>query len=125
MKAVVFRKAQGLVYEDVPDYKVAEDEVLVKVANTGFCGSDHSLVTGGLLPEGYIIGHEISGVVVEKGEREAPPWAQKFASDRHTAGNVQAASPVKNTSVVCTGGPRGLAIYRVGLPSTLRSIRRC
>ena len=73
MKAVVFRKAQGLVYEDVPDYKVAEDEVLVKVANTGFCGSDHSLVTGGLLPEGYIIGHEISGVVVEKGDQAGGP----------------------------------------------------
>ena len=36
MKAVVFRKDKGLVYEDVPDYSVAPDEVLVKVANTGF-----------------------------------------------------------------------------------------
>ena len=67
MKAVVFRKDRGLVYEEVPDYQVAPDEVLVKVANTGFCGSDHSLVAGGLLPDGYILGHEISGVVVDKG----------------------------------------------------------
>jgi (R,R)-butanediol dehydrogenase / meso-butanediol dehydrogenase / diacetyl reductase len=67
MKAVVFRKTGGLVYEDVPDYKVEKDEVLVRVANTGFCGSDHSLVAGGLVPDGYILGHEISGVVVEKG----------------------------------------------------------
>jgi 2-desacetyl-2-hydroxyethyl bacteriochlorophyllide A dehydrogenase len=67
MKAVVFRKDKGLVYEEVPDYTLAPDEVLVKVANTGFCGSDHSLVADGLLPEGYILGHEISGVVVEKG----------------------------------------------------------
>ena len=73
MKAVVYRKDKGLVYEDVPDYTVTEDEVLVKVANTGFCGSDHSLVTGGLLPEGYIIGHEISGVVVEKGNQAGGP----------------------------------------------------
>jgi len=67
MKAVVFRKDKGLVYEDVPDYSVAPDEVLVKVANTGFCGSDHSLVAGGHLADGYILGHEISGVVVAKG----------------------------------------------------------
>ena len=73
MKAVVFRKGAGLVYEDVPDYRVAEDEVLVRVANTGFCGSDHSLVAGGLLPDGYILGHEISGVLVEKGAGAAGP----------------------------------------------------
>ena len=67
MKAVVFRKDRGLVYEDVPDYQVAADEVLVRVANTGFCGSDHSLVAGGLVQDGYILGHEISAVVFEKG----------------------------------------------------------
>lgn len=74
MKAVVFRKDKGLVYEEVPDYQITPDEVLIKVANTGFCGSDHSLVAGGLLADGYILGHEISGVVVEKGaETDGPP----------------------------------------------------
>jgi threonine dehydrogenase-like Zn-dependent dehydrogenase len=67
MKAVVYRPSRGLVYEEVPDYQVAVDEVLVRVANTGFCGSDHSLVVSGFLPDGYILGHEISAVVVEKG----------------------------------------------------------
>jgi threonine dehydrogenase-like Zn-dependent dehydrogenase len=73
MKAVLFRKAAGLVHEEVPDYQLTPDEVLVKVANTGFCGSDHSLVSGGLLPDGYILGHEISGVVVDKGARAGGP----------------------------------------------------
>jgi threonine dehydrogenase-like Zn-dependent dehydrogenase len=73
MKAVVFRKDRGLVYENVPDYQVAPDEVLVRVANTGFCGSDHSLVAGGLVPDGYILGHEISAVVVEKGAQAGGP----------------------------------------------------
>ena len=78
MKAVVFRQARGLVYEEVPDYRVAADEVLVRVANTGFCGSDHSLVAGGLVPDGYILGHEISGVVVEKGAAaNGPPVGTK------------------------------------------------
>ncbi len=69
MKAVVFRKDRGLVCEDVPDCQLTPDEVLVRVANTGFCGSDHSLVAGGLVPDGYILGHEISGVVVGKGAK--------------------------------------------------------
>jgi 2-desacetyl-2-hydroxyethyl bacteriochlorophyllide A dehydrogenase len=67
MKAVVFRQSQGLVYEEVPDYHVGAHEVLVRVANTGFCGSDHSLISGGLVPDGTILGHEISAVVAEKG----------------------------------------------------------
>jgi len=74
MKAVVFRKDKGLVYENVPDYTVGPDEVLVRVANTGFCGSDHSLVAGGHLADGCILGHEISAVIVEKGaQAQGPP----------------------------------------------------
>ncbi len=73
MKAVFFRQSRGLVYEEVPDYQVGADEVLVRVANTGFCGSDHSLIAGGLLPDGTILGHEISAVVVEKGRSAKGP----------------------------------------------------
>ena len=74
MKAVVFRPSRGLVYEEVPDYRPDADQVLVRVANTGFCGSDHSLVAGGLLPDGYIAGHEISAVVCQRGaEAGGPP----------------------------------------------------
>jgi threonine dehydrogenase-like Zn-dependent dehydrogenase len=73
MKAVVYRRPQGLVYEEVPDYQVADDEVLVRVANTGFCGSDHSLIAGGLAPDGYILGHEISAVVAETGAAAGGP----------------------------------------------------
>ena len=78
MKVVVFRPSKGLVYEEVPDYQVAADEVLVRVANTGLCGSDHSPVAGGFLPGGYILGHEISAVVVEKGAAaDGPPVGAK------------------------------------------------
>jgi len=78
MKAVVFRRGSGLVYEEVPDYKIGTDEVLVRVANTGFCGSDHSLVAGGMLQDGYIPGHEISAVVVENGTASGgPPLGQR------------------------------------------------
>ncbi|PKN68786.1 MAG: hypothetical protein CVU54_13010 [Deltaproteobacteria bacterium HGW-Deltaproteobacteria-12] len=84
MKAVVFRQGVGLVYEDVPDYKLGEDEVLVRIANTGFCGSDHSLVAGGLVQDGYILGHEISGTVVEKGALAGGPSPGTRVCLRHT-----------------------------------------
>ncbi|MGQ9693606.1 MAG: zinc-dependent alcohol dehydrogenase [Thermodesulfobacteriota bacterium] len=67
MKAVVFRKGKGLTYAELPTPKINSREVLIKVANTGFCGSDHTLIESGLLPDGYILGHETSGIVVELG----------------------------------------------------------
>ncbi|MDH4265784.1 MAG: alcohol dehydrogenase catalytic domain-containing protein [Deltaproteobacteria bacterium] len=73
MKAVVYRRSTGLVVEEVPRPEPGVDGVLVKVANTGFCGSDHSLIESGLLPDGFILGHEISGIVVEKGEQTTGP----------------------------------------------------
>lgn len=68
MKAVVYRMGRGLVYEEVPDYRIASNEVLIRVVNVGFCGSDHSLIVNGLLPDGYILGHEISGTVARAGD---------------------------------------------------------
>ncbi len=67
MKAVVYRTDKGLCCEEVPTPKPDADQVLVKVANCGFCGSDHSLVQSGMLADGYILGHEISGTVAEVG----------------------------------------------------------
>ena len=63
MKAAVFRRSQGLVLEDVPTPRLEKDQVLVKVADVGFCGSDHSMIESGNLPDGYIVGHEVSGTV--------------------------------------------------------------
>jgi len=63
MKAVVFRRSKGLLVEEVPRPEPGVDGVLVKVSNAGFCGSDHSLIESGLLPDGMILGHEVSGMV--------------------------------------------------------------
>ncbi len=67
MKAVVYRRSAGLVFEEVPKPEVGGNDVLIRVANTGFCGSDHSLVESGLVPDGYILGHETSGVIESLG----------------------------------------------------------
>jgi len=63
MMAAVFRGSKGLVIEDVPVPALEKDQVLVKVADVGFCGSDHSMLASGNLPDGYIVGHEVSGTV--------------------------------------------------------------
>ncbi len=67
MKAVVFRKTKGLVVEGLPLPKPDKNQVLLKVLYTGFCGSDHSLIENEGTPDGIILGHEISGIVVETG----------------------------------------------------------
>jgi len=67
MKAAVYRVGKGLVVEAVPVPRIEADQVLVKVLHTGFCGSDHSMISSGGLAEGTILGHETCGRVVETG----------------------------------------------------------
>ena len=67
MKAVVYHTAKGLTLEDVPSPDAGDDFLIVKAIHTGFCGSDHSLIENGFLTDGTILGHETSGVIVEKG----------------------------------------------------------
>ena len=64
MKAVVLRNPGDLVVTDVPTPHPGPDEVLVRVTNSGICGTDLKIFTGGM-PASYpvIMGHEISGEV--------------------------------------------------------------
>jgi len=75
MKAVVYDRETKLAVWDVPIPELSEDEVLVKVVNTGFCGSDHSLIESGGLASGTIIGHEVSGTVADMGRNVDGPMA--------------------------------------------------
>lgn len=69
MQAAVYRRSTGLVVEDVPAPEPGTERVLIKVSDTGFCGSDHSLLETGLLPDGTILGHEVSGTVAGCGAK--------------------------------------------------------
>ena len=54
------------VVEEIEDLKIKEDSVLIQVKNTGICGSDiHHWDLG--FPKGLIMGHEFSGVIIDKG----------------------------------------------------------
>jgi threonine dehydrogenase-like Zn-dependent dehydrogenase len=63
MKAVEFKQGEGLVAVDLPRPVPETDQVRIRSIETGFCGSDHSLVKSGNLADGTILGHEVSGVV--------------------------------------------------------------
>jgi 2-desacetyl-2-hydroxyethyl bacteriochlorophyllide A dehydrogenase len=69
MKALVLEEYKKLVYKDVPDPVIHDNEVLVTVKACGICGSDvHGLdgSTGRRIPP-MIMGHEASGVIVKTG----------------------------------------------------------
>ncbi len=68
MKTVQYSASEGLVFVDVPMPTLEKDQVLIRVINTGFCGSDHSLVKNRGLDDGTILGHEVGGVVEDMGE---------------------------------------------------------
>jgi len=70
MRAVLFnRVGQQLEVDTVTDPVPAENQVLVKVARCGICGSDLHMAEGHgyAPPAGTIFGHEISGEIVEVG----------------------------------------------------------
>ena len=70
MKALVLEKYNELVYKDVPEPEISDDDVLVRVKACGICGSDvHGMdgSTGRRIPP-LIMGHEASGVIEKTGK---------------------------------------------------------
>jgi len=77
MKALVLKAYHDLVFEEVPQPEVRDDEVLIRVRACGICGSDvHGMdgSTGRRRPP-IIMGHEASGVIAEIGKR-VTGWSQ-------------------------------------------------
>lgn len=69
MKAACFSKEKKRLVVTRIDRPVPEpDQALVRVAAVGICGSDLTLFSSGTLPDGYIMGHEVSGVIEETGK---------------------------------------------------------
>ena len=75
MKAAVMRGIGNINMEDYPDPKTGPNQIKVKIAYCGLCGTDPENLEGrfGLVPpEAYdqprILGHEASGTIAEIGE---------------------------------------------------------
>lgn len=59
-----------IVRDDLPKPSIKPDEVLIKVKYCGICGSDvESFKKEGMYGSGTIIGHEVSGEIIEIGDK--------------------------------------------------------
>jgi len=67
MRAAVYRGKGRVVVEDVPVPRIAEGEVLIRVAACGICGTDIKKIEHGFVAAPQIFGHEVSGTVVAVG----------------------------------------------------------
>ena len=69
MKAAVFKEKNRLVVEEIPDPKLEEDEIIMKVSYCAICGSDLHRYCYGMMKAGTVMGHEFSGIVAEVGKQ--------------------------------------------------------
>jgi threonine dehydrogenase-like Zn-dependent dehydrogenase len=69
MKAACFSKEKkGLIVTEMMLPVPESDQALVRVASVGICGSDLTLFRSGTLPDGYIMGHEVAGIIDRTGD---------------------------------------------------------
>ena len=70
MKAAVFEAVKVIKVKEVPIPEIGDDDVLIKVKNTGICGTDWSIYNGWYSADKLpmIPGHEFSGVLAKVGK---------------------------------------------------------
>lgn len=73
MKAIYLEKVNQLIEKDIPKPEINDNEVLIKVSSVGVCGSDvhywqHGKIGSFIVKEPIILGHEVSGIIVDKGK---------------------------------------------------------
>jgi L-iditol 2-dehydrogenase len=71
MQAAVFMGKHDLQIKDVPQRQPDPDEIMIRVAACGVCGTDHHIFSGDKgsadCPSGTVLGHEFSGTVAAVG----------------------------------------------------------
>ncbi len=94
MKAACYSKENKRLVVTEVDRPVPEsDQALVRVASVGICGSDLTLFSSGTLPDGYIMGHEVSGR--HRRGRKGCPELFRRGSGRGETGRVRALCHVR------------------------------
>lgn len=68
MKAAVVGADGKLKVADVPTPEAAPGSVVVEVAYCGICGSDVHMLDAGMMPQGSVPGHELSGRIASVGQ---------------------------------------------------------
>jgi (R,R)-butanediol dehydrogenase/meso-butanediol dehydrogenase/diacetyl reductase len=113
VRAVVLGADGALTWDEVATPLPGEGEVRLAVAACGVCGSDLHLRGMGILPAGYVMGHEFAGVVSAVGAGVSG-WAEGdracvypfVPSDVHDM-------TASVTGIGCGGPSGGLAEYAV------------
>ncbi len=70
MKAVILKDKQKLVVEDIPVPVAGDNEVLVRVRAVSICGSDLHIYNTALFGLDLVMGHELSGTIVNLGKHD-------------------------------------------------------
>ena len=72
MLAAVFNGNKNIILSDYPLRTLDKNELLIKVASCGVCGTDRHIYEG-TAPSSIpvILGHEFSGIIVEKGDSDS------------------------------------------------------
>ncbi len=85
MRAGVYREKGIVRVEEVPVPEVRHDEVLIKVAACGICGTDIKKIFQGYVEPPQILGHELAGTVAAVG-RGVTKWksGDRVMSFHHT-----------------------------------------
>ena len=114
-RGVVYIKPGVVEVQDIADPKFEDPHgrkinhgVILKVVSTNICGSDQHMVRGRTTaPPGLVLGHEITGEVIENGRRRRIPciWATS--------------SRCRSTSHAGAAGPAAPATPASASPSTL------
>jgi D-arabinitol dehydrogenase (NADP+) len=78
VKAAFYQARRELDVRDAPDPQPGRNEVLVRVAACGICGTDHHIYEGDFFPSYPLIGgHELAGDVVALGPQTVEPAVQE------------------------------------------------
>lgn len=82
MKAALLKDVKEMVVEEYPIRNLKSNEVLIKVTNCGICGTDKHIFEGSApSTKPIILGHEYSGIVIDKTKNSEFKIGQKVVID--------------------------------------------
>ncbi|MFX1313034.1 MAG: zinc-binding dehydrogenase [Promethearchaeota archaeon] len=77
MKAAIY-DGKELSINEIPRPELSATQVLIQVKAVGICGTDLAIINGSLpTPTPIILGHELSGEIIEIGDKVDPKWINK------------------------------------------------
>lgn len=106
MKAVTLSPTGDMWWSEVPEPAPGEREVRLRVAACGICGSDNHLRGMGILPPGYVMGHEFAGVVDAVGPG-VTGWSEGDAACVYPFVPADAHDMTASITGIGCGGPAG------------------